>query len=180
MFVGTPRKGLLCRMCNAVFTDPIIVGCGHTFCKRCVVTSPLGALCPSTSHDRPTQLSYHNAIPNLEALEEMGDLMIRCQFGCMAVEAAAGAPHGAGPHVADPDGCPEVVQLSQRQQHEAICPHRTVRCPYNAAVCPKMLACNLEAHLKGCTNVPCRHRADGCKFLGSQDQLSAHLESDCR
>mmetsp|Transcript_13198 Transcript_13198/g.39721 ORF Transcript_13198/g.39721 Transcript_13198/m.39721 type:complete len:612 (-) Transcript_13198:116-1951(-) len=171
VFADEPRKGLLCRLCSKVYSDPVIVSCGHTYCKRCVLTAPHGATCPSRSHDRPFLLAHGNAIPNLEAAEEIADLQVHCQFGCKEVD--------GGGYVVDAEGCSEVVRLSERQKHEANCPFRTVRCPYNPSVCPKMRVSDLEVHLKTCSNVPCRHRARGCKFLGTQDGLAEHLK-DCK
>lgn len=158
-------------MCDNIFTDPVIVTCGHTYCRRCIQICSPGTSCPSRLHERPVPLSLSNALPNLEVAEELGDLSIRCQFGCK--------DDGSGGHVVDPDGCQEDIRLTDRQKHESNCPFRTVNCPYNAVKCPKMRVSELEAHLKSCTNVPCRHQARGCKFLGTQEALSEHLH-DCK
>ena len=46
-------------------------------------------------------------IPNLEIAEEIGDLLIRCQFGVKQDE------DGGGPPVDDPDGCREVIHIGE-------------------------------------------------------------------
>ena len=36
MFVEPPNRKLFCRICDQVFRDPVIVQCGHTYCRPCV------------------------------------------------------------------------------------------------------------------------------------------------
>ena len=36
IFVEPPNRKLFCRICDKVFRDPVIVQCGHTYCRPCV------------------------------------------------------------------------------------------------------------------------------------------------
>jgi len=42
-FVKEPSNYIVCQLCNAVYTNPVInVRCGHTYCKACL-TKPSAA-----------------------------------------------------------------------------------------------------------------------------------------
>ncbi|CAD5123430.1 DgyrCDS11780 [Dimorphilus gyrociliatus] len=76
IFVESPSKRLFCNLCGNVFTEPVIVSCGHTFCKDCVETKS-NENCPVDS----TQLEV--VAKNLTVAEQIGELLIRCRYGCL-------------------------------------------------------------------------------------------------
>ncbi|XP_050762121.1 E3 ubiquitin-protein ligase TRAF7 [Gymnogyps californianus] len=39
VFAEQPSVKLCCQLCCSVFKDPVITTCGHTFCRRCALTS---------------------------------------------------------------------------------------------------------------------------------------------
>jgi E3 ubiquitin-protein ligase TRAF7 len=91
---------VFCALCNQIYHDPHITSCGvstrnldpliaaltrsphfttqHTFCRRCA--SGDTEVCPLDS----TKLSL--LVRNLAVAEEVGELLIHCQYGCRAGE----------------------------------------------------------------------------------------------
>ena len=171
VFVDKPRKGLACLMCQAIFQDPVIAKCGHTFCRKCIMDLPQSGTCPSSSH-RGIVLPKNQLISNITIVEELAELDIRCKFGIKPA-----ADEGGG-FVANPDGCQEIIKMGDRAIHEGVCPYRILNCP-NSAVCGSFKKIDLDAHLGVCQHCTCVHNVRGCKFVGSRDAAKAHLE-DCR
>uniref|UniRef100_A0AAX7TXM8 TNF receptor-associated factor 7 n=1 Tax=Astatotilapia calliptera TaxID=8154 RepID=A0AAX7TXM8_ASTCA len=161
VFAEQPSVKLCCQLCCNVFKDPVITTCGHTFCRRCALTSDK---CPVDA----AKLTV--VVNNIAVAEQIGELFIHCKYGCRAV--VAGKP---GAYEVDPLGCPFTIKLSTRKEHEASCDYRPVRCPNNPS-CPPLLTMNLEAHLKECEHIKCPHSKYGCTFIGNQDTYETHLE----
>uniref|UniRef100_A0A8D3DW51 E3 ubiquitin-protein ligase TRAF7 n=1 Tax=Scophthalmus maximus TaxID=52904 RepID=A0A8D3DW51_SCOMX len=153
VFAEQPSVKLCCQLCCSVFKDPVITTCGHTFCRRCALTSDK---CPVDA----AKLTV--VVNNIAVAEQIGELFIHCKYGPGAFEV-------------DPLGCPFTIKLSLRKEHEASCDYRPVRCPNNPS-CPPLLTMNLEAHLKECEHIKCPHSKYGCTFIGNQDTYETHLE----
>uniref|UniRef100_A0A8C9XG08 E3 ubiquitin-protein ligase TRAF7 n=1 Tax=Sander lucioperca TaxID=283035 RepID=A0A8C9XG08_SANLU len=162
VFAEQPSVKLCCQLCCNVFKDPVITTCGHTFCRRCALTSDK---CPVDA----AKLTV--VVNNIAVAEQIGELFIHCKYGCRAT-AMAGKP---GAYEVDPLGCPFTIKLTTRKEHEASCDYRPVRCPNNPS-CPPLLTMNLEAHLKECEHIKCPHSKYGCTFIGNQDTYETHLE----
>ncbi|XP_006007564.1 E3 ubiquitin-protein ligase TRAF7 isoform X1 [Latimeria chalumnae] len=161
VFAEQPSVKLCCQLCCSVFKDPVITTCGHTFCRRCALTSEK---CPVDN----AKLTV--VVNNIAVAEQIGELFIHCKYGCRP--ASNGKP---GAFEVDPQGCPFTVKLSARKDHEGSCDYRPVRCPNNPN-CPPLLKMNLEAHLKECEHIKCPHSKYGCTFIGNQDTYETHLD----
>uniref|UniRef100_A0A803TB41 TNF receptor associated factor 7 n=1 Tax=Anolis carolinensis TaxID=28377 RepID=A0A803TB41_ANOCA len=162
VFAEQPSVKLCCQLCCSVFKDPVITTCGHTFCRRCALTSEK---CPVDN----AKLTV--VVNNIAVAEQIGELFIHCKYGCRPV--ASGKPPV---FEVDPHGCPFTIKLSVRKDHEGSCDYRPVRCPNNPN-CPPLLKMNLEAHLKECEHIKCPHSKYGCTFIGNQDTYETHLET---
>uniref|UniRef100_A0A4W3HPF4 E3 ubiquitin-protein ligase TRAF7 n=1 Tax=Callorhinchus milii TaxID=7868 RepID=A0A4W3HPF4_CALMI len=159
VFAEQPSVKLCCQLCCSIFKDPVITTCGHTFCRRCALTSEK---CPVDN----AKLTV--VVNNIAVAEQIGELFVHCKYGCQP--ASSGKP---GAFEVDPRGCPFTIKLSGRKDHEGSCDYRPVRCPNNPN-CPPLLKMNLEAHLKECEHIKCPHSK--CTFVGNQDTYEAHLE----
>uniref|UniRef100_A0A8K9WVN7 E3 ubiquitin-protein ligase TRAF7 n=1 Tax=Oncorhynchus mykiss TaxID=8022 RepID=A0A8K9WVN7_ONCMY len=154
VFAEQPSVKLCCQLCCSVFKDPVITTCGHTFCRRCALTSDK---CPVDT----AKLTV--VVNNIAVAEQIGELFIHCKYGW------------ASPNGVDPMGCPFTIKLTTRKEHEVSCDYRPVRCPNNPS-CPPLLTMNLEGHLKECEHIKCPHSKYGCAFIGNQDTYSTHLD----
>ncbi|XP_059510059.1 E3 ubiquitin-protein ligase TRAF7 isoform X2 [Stegostoma tigrinum] len=161
VFAEQPSVKLCCQLCCSVFKDPVITTCGHTFCRRCALTSEK---CPVDN----AKLTV--VVNNIAVAEQIGELFVHCKYGCRP-----GSNGKPGAFEVDPHGCPFTVKLSGRKDHEGSCDYRPVRCPNNPN-CPPLLKMNLDAHLKECEHIKCPHSKYGCTFVGNQDTYEAHLE----
>ncbi|XP_042171554.1 E3 ubiquitin-protein ligase TRAF7 isoform X4 [Oncorhynchus tshawytscha] len=202
VFAEQPSVKLCCQLCCSVFKDPVITTCGHTFCRRCALTSDK---CPVDT----AKLTV--VVNNIAVAEQIGELFIHCKYGCRLLNTTPTSPNGAGggasPNGAgggaspsgagggttasrgegtpkmggpgnfevDPMGCPFTIKLTTRKEHEVSCDYRPVRCPNNPS-CPPLLTMNLEGHLKECEHIKCPHSKYGCAFIGNQDTYSTHLD----
>uniref|UniRef100_A0A673A6Z7 TNF receptor-associated factor 7 n=1 Tax=Sphaeramia orbicularis TaxID=375764 RepID=A0A673A6Z7_9TELE len=174
VFAEQPSVKLCCQLCCNVFKDPVITTCGHTFCRRCALTSDK---CPVDA----AKLTV--VVNNIAVAEQIGELFIHCKYGCRSTASGTGGATASNATVAgkpgafevDPLGCPFTIKLSTRKEHEASCDYRPVRCPNNPS-CPPLLTMNLEAHLKECEHIKCPHSKYGCTFIGNQDTYETHLE----
>ncbi|CAB1350395.1 unnamed protein product [Coregonus sp. 'balchen'] len=175
VFAEQPSVKLCCQLCCSVFKDPVITTCGHTFCRRCALTSDK---CPVDT----AKLTV--VVNNIAVAEQIGELFIHCKYGCRplntspttpTVAGANGAAGGAaasgggggtpkmggpGNFEVDPMGCPFTIKLTTRKEHEVSCDYRPVRCPNNPS-CPPLLSMNLEGHLKACEHIKCPHSKYG-------------------
>lgn len=145
-YVSEPSP-LLCPVCKKVFSEPIIsVKCGHTFCRTCIeelirngMTCPLDdQVCDSG------QLVLNRAI-----MGQLADLQIHCQHGLRPVDP------GHDLYEEDPEGCPEVVKIGEREKHEELCRFAWVECPVGGGQCGLVRRMKLEEHMEACTMIPC-------------------------
>ncbi|CAL1526297.1 unnamed protein product [Lymnaea stagnalis] len=164
VFVDSPNRKLFCRLCERVFKDPVIVSCGHTYCKACVQSRSDGT-CPVDEEKLVV------IVANIAVSEQIGELMIHCKYGCYYDEKLKS-------YVADPTRCPVKIRMSHRKDHESDCDYMPVECPNNAG-CPPLLKKDLEDHLRSCNNVNCPYKKYSCDFIGTQEELEEHLKS-CR
>ncbi|XP_074660670.1 E3 ubiquitin-protein ligase TRAF7-like [Tubulanus polymorphus] len=164
VFLEEPNDKLNCRLCNQVFTDPVITSCGHTFCRRCVDSRPDGS-CP-VDHNK-----LQVVVTNLAVSEQIGELLIRCKYGCATKTDETGFE-------VDPGGCPKAIKLASRREHEEVCGYAPTRCPNNPN-CSVVLKKDLDRHLSVCNHIKCPHHKYGCEFSGTVDTLHEHL-SDCK
>ncbi|XP_059145102.1 E3 ubiquitin-protein ligase TRAF7-like isoform X2 [Physella acuta] len=164
VFVDSPNKKLYCRLCDSVFKDPVIVSCGHTYCKSCVQAKSDG-VCPVDEQRLVVMVA------NIAVSEQIGELMIHCKYGCCYDQALK-------KYIADPTRCPMKLRMSQRKDHESDCDFMPVECPNNAG-CPQLLKKDLDDHLRSCNHVNCPYKKYSCDFIGTQEEMEEHLKS-CR
>ena len=125
----------------------MLVCCGHTFCKGCIVqTLSSNPACP-TCRKRPKLTGNGVArfdkalMPNVTVDQILDELTVHCRHGVMQVE--------GGQWLSDPSGCGAVLAIEAVEAHEAECQHARVVCTY--------------AHL-------------GCGWTGKRADQGAHLE----
>ncbi|XP_061416769.1 E3 ubiquitin-protein ligase TRAF7 isoform X1 [Lethenteron reissneri] len=174
VFAEPPSIKLCCQLCCGIFKDPIITTCGHTFCRKCALTSEK---CPVDNANLTV------VVNNIAVAEQIGELFIHCKFGCRVAAAGGGGVVGVAGKLGsswevDPRGCPFTIRISARKQHEESCDYRPVHCPNNPS-CPPLLKVNLAVHLKECEHIKCVHAKYGCPFAGNQEAFALHLPS-CR
>lgn len=166
VFLDAPSSNFLCPIHGGFFVEPVVVNCGHTFCKSCLVQhhrSPSAGLCPLDSK----KIQKDDFRLNLIVQENINCLQIYCKYGV--------AKNEKGEWVRDEKGCKEVIVLGDRAEHEKSCTFALVPCP-NSKSCPLIRKMSLEEHLAGCANCPCPHHIYGCQWEGSNQNLNAHLE----
>ncbi|CAK8697866.1 E3 ubiquitin-protein ligase TRAF7-like isoform X2 [Clavelina lepadiformis] len=163
VFVEVPSSQLLCKICLRVYKDPVIMSCGHSFCRGC---SHSKDVCPVDNKKMNT------IITNLAVSEQVGALYIHCQYGCK--------PNNEknGEYEVNPSGCPFTVKLSERRSHEETCQYAPVSCPNNP-LCPTMLRMHLQEHLQKCKNIKCHNHRYGCTFVGDHESHATHI-MECR
>lgn len=161
VFVDEPNKKLYCKLCGKVFRDPVIVTCGHTYCRRCA-TQRTEETCPVD------KLILGVVVANIAVSEQISELTIHCKYGCRPLD-------DGQTYVVDPSKCPVTMKMSHRREHEDECDFMPVDCP-NHAGCPPLLKKELEDHLRHCNNVRCPHSKYSCDFAGTQEELQEHLK----
>ncbi|XP_052771409.1 E3 ubiquitin-protein ligase TRAF7-like isoform X2 [Mya arenaria] len=161
VFVEPPNKKLCCRLCGRIFKDPVIVNCGHTYCRRCVNQRP-DENCPVDGH------TLGVVVANIAVSEQIGEMTVYCKYGCHLSE-------DGQTHIRDTTRCPAIVKLANRREHEEECDYMPVDCPNNAG-CPPLLKKELEDHLRHCSNVRCPHQKFSCEFTGTSEELEDHLK----
>ncbi|KAK7492789.1 hypothetical protein BaRGS_00015927 [Batillaria attramentaria] len=138
VFVEPPSKKLFCRLCDKVFNNPVIVACGHTYCRRCVQSRSDG-LCPVDDQ----KLSV--VVANIAVSEQIGEMLVHCRYGCKLDTTS-------NSYVVDPTRCQATVKLSSRREHEETCDFMPMECPNNTG-CASILRKDFEDHLRVCNNV---------------------------
>nr|XP_034313400.1 E3 ubiquitin-protein ligase TRAF7-like isoform X7 [Crassostrea gigas] len=161
VFVEPPSKSLFCKMCNKVYKDPVMVTCGHSYCKRCVTRQSEGT-CPIDNQ------TIAVVVANIAVSEQIGEMFIHCRHGCRLSE-------DGQTYELDPTRCQATVKVATRGEHEEACDYMMVECP-NHAGCPQLLRKDLEDHIKTCCNVKCPHHKYSCEFTGTQEELIIHLK----
>ncbi|XP_065836502.1 E3 ubiquitin-protein ligase TRAF7-like isoform X2 [Oscarella lobularis] len=161
-FVDPPSQSLACPICRQIFTEPVIsVQCGHTFCRRCVVSS---SRCPvdEIAH-KPVDLVVNRAIQS-----QIEELAIYCRYGLKRSESDSN-------FVVDDEGCCETVRFGRRDEHESVCPHAFVPCPLGGvALCGFIRRRDIDEHVAQCRRVRCPYSTSGCDFRGGSDEIENH------
>ncbi len=112
---------LLCPIHKDVIDSPVIARCGHTFCRICIENHlHVDPRCPLDGV--ALQASPEFLFPNLAVAEQLRNLPIRCKHGLKLSKKKVWEM--------DPDGCPELIKLGQRDQHEDRCPYAIMTCPF--------------------------------------------------
>eukprot|EP00055_Hartaetosiga_balthica_P008144 m.29318 g.29318 ORF g.29318 m.29318 type:complete len:698 (+) comp6140_c0_seq1:113-2206(+) len=163
LYVSPPPKNLICAICGRVFHSPVIANCGHTFCNACVQKSPANQVCPI----HMTVLGKAHKIPNLSVAEQIQALEVHCPNGVMKMNDRV---------VEDPNGCPEIVTMSNLSQHRAVCAFTKITCP-NSNRCGPVLRREMQMHLDQCQHHKCENNLFGCKFTGSRADVQHHKSS---
>lgn len=76
----------------------------------------------------------------------------------------------------DPNGCPQVIPLSERKAHMDQCGYCPVSCP-NSDECQVMKRSELQSHLKNCNQSRCKNHAAGCPKEGDRAVVAEHEET---
>ena len=150
-YVSEPSP-LVCPVCKKVFSQPIIsVKCGHTFCRTCIEELIRdGRTCPLDDQACDSgQLVLNRAI-----VGQLEDLQIYCQHG-LRPSGSPGGGSGQIEYERDPEGCPEVVKIGERDKHEDTCLFAWVECPVGKERCSLIRRMKLEEHIEGCNQNPC-------------------------
>ncbi|KAH0619933.1 hypothetical protein JD844_014372 [Phrynosoma platyrhinos] len=73
-------KELSCVLCLELFKEPVILPCGHNFCKQCIESTweKKGVFCPECHANVPEQKYISNT-----ALEKMADKIKTFHVGCL-------------------------------------------------------------------------------------------------
>jgi hypothetical protein len=124
VWVTPPPPDLECSVCSEVFTDPVTLACGHTFCRACALawfTSPAKrcpvARCAASARSKP------QALPTQYALKGVVEsLRVYCRFGVREDERGGWKP--------DPEGCLAQLSRGEAAAHEASCEHALEVCPF--------------------------------------------------
>ena len=125
VWAAEPAPELECIVCEDVFTDPVTLACGHTFCRACAVhwfnaasdkLCPL-ARCPVSANSQPA------ALPTVYIVKGMVDnLRVHCRFGLREDERGRWTP--------DAEGCQAQLSRDAVAAHEAACEHAFELCPF--------------------------------------------------
>lgn len=170
-FIAEASQCLCCPMCGHLFNDPVISTlCGHTFCRTCVKEKSShgnvsNSVCPVDN------IPFHRSdlVSNIALKGQIDDLDIHCQHGLTRVDSE-------DEFNLDEEGCPEVIRLGNRIEHEEQCPYALVPCPNSANHCGKFRRRDLDAHLGTCPRYPCEYRNDGCEYCGTDQEIKEHIK----
>ncbi|CAB3989876.1 E3 ubiquitin- ligase TRAF7 isoform X1 [Paramuricea clavata] len=163
VFADKPSEKLFCMICSDVFHDPVITSCGHSFCRSCVLLRKL-------EHCPVDNSSLVVVVSNLAVLEQIGELLVHCKYGCMP------SATEEGKYEVNSAGCPVKVKLNSRHEHEQTCQYAPMQCP-NSILCPAVLKMNLDEHLEQCEHIKCMHFKYGCQFEGTDTEVKEHLNT---
>ncbi|KAI0208594.1 E3 ubiquitin-protein ligase TRAF7 [Lamellibrachia satsuma] len=165
VFTEPPNKKLYCLLCNKIFREPMIMRCGHTFCRYCVSRKYNDGKCPVDKADLDI------VVDNLAVADQIRELYVYCRYGTQ--------PSRDGfPFEVNPTGCPLTIRISEKSDHEQDCQYAPVRCPNNPD-CPMLKKRELEKHMKLCKHAKCPHHKYNCDFIGTAAELTEHL-SECK
>ena len=118
VFFVPPSRHLSCSLCDDNFKE-ILLPCGHTFCRACVVRwFERQRTCPECRADTAPGAPLPT---NWTVRAQVDELRVRCRFGVKE--------EGDG-WVADEAGCPAQLALDGAAAHEAACGFATTTCPF--------------------------------------------------
>ena len=150
-FKGEVGQDLLCPFCSKVLQQPVVGGCGHTFCKECLekYLARKRVECPVCN----AKLSKEEATePQEELVKQLEKLSLNCSH--------------------QKSGCEAVVDYFKLEEHlEKECPLRLVPCRHKN--CTDQVSCrDLESHMEKCDHrlVECKV----CKVCLPRKDMPAH------
>lgn len=155
-FVNEPSRSLKCPCCDGVFREPVIsIGCGHTFCKDCTQRQgPHDAserrICPLDE----TPFDGSSFVANRALQGQLEELQIHCRHGLVRYDSE-------DDFIVDESGCPEMISLCHREDHESVCKYALIPCPNSSNYCGKLRRRDLDAHLRECERNPCSNSIHG-------------------
>jgi hypothetical protein len=104
-----------CIICGDVYYNPVSIMCTnppHIFCRVCIARHiDAKHACP---FDR-NPLTLESPTPSVETQVQLDGLSIRCRYGCQQ------ADDGSWGGMNEGEGCPTVVMMGRRVDHEATC-----------------------------------------------------------
>ncbi|XP_033625479.1 E3 ubiquitin-protein ligase TRAF7-like [Asterias rubens] len=171
VFAEEPSIHLYCPVCKNLFQDPVIsVGCGHTFCRLCSTDEDslvLLEVCPVDNK----QLKNTSVFENRAIKSQIDELLVYCKNGIKRFSSRNDEL------ITDSCGCPELVKLSQKTDHEKTCPYSALSCP-NSPECGVLQRQFLEDHiLSVCSFIKCEFHQRGCLFHGTSQAVEHHCQT---
>jgi len=150
LFVSPVAEELTCPICLEVFNSPVMLECGHTFCKECFhVCMENKRECPLCKSPCSVDYAPRN---NILIASMVDNLLIYCRFGISWnptsqewEQTTTNSNLSAVPY------CKEVIPLSKKEDHEQNCPFRVVRCKYWTLGCEQQVRfVQLDEHHSQC------------------------------
>jgi len=112
LLVHPANEAYLCAICYEILNEPMMIKCGHTFCKVCIFREiDVRKRCPLCR----TAVSFEHASPNIAVLSTVENIEIYCRYGCKKDSSCAGM------WVPDPHGCTQIIRHKERLLHEKDC-----------------------------------------------------------
>ena len=78
---------------------------------------------------------------------QLADLEIHCCYGLREGQ--------GGGYEVDHEGCPQLIKIGEREEHEGSCKFAWVECPVGRSLCGPVRRMQLEQHMDVCTMIPC-------------------------
>eukprot|EP00761_Pharyngomonas_kirbyi_P000371 gb/GECH01000371.1/.p1 GENE.gb/GECH01000371.1/~~gb/GECH01000371.1/.p1 ORF type:complete len:446 (+),score=85.80 gb/GECH01000371.1/:1-1338(+) len=170
------RSSYECTICTQVFNNPVILSCGHTFCRGCIEDwLRHERSCPNCRASIPnTKLT-----PNLGLRDTVNALQVQCPHGF------DGGPCGWTGEYGDLNkhlqtcrfvkelcfhpGCSETMYRSELRQH-------TENCPYKLKYCND---CQMKGHNQCDEGFPCAVLTCKCQRVFKPGDYYYHLHAEC-
>ena len=163
-FVNEPSKSLKCPCCERVFWEPVIsIGCGHTFCKECTHVSSQVSEPPHCPLDQ-TPFDGSSFVANRALQGQLDELQIYCRHGLMRFDSEE-------EFIIDESGCPEIISISHRDEHEDVCQYAWMPCPNNSNFCGNFRRKDMDEHLRTCKRYQCPFSPHGKRDTASLSSL---------
>ncbi|XP_022110487.1 E3 ubiquitin-protein ligase TRAF7-like isoform X2 [Acanthaster planci] len=171
VFAEEPSVHLFCPSCKRLLQDPVIsVVCGHTFCRHCLTDGKDSVILDACPVDEKP-LKNTSVVANRAITSQLDDILVYCKNGIKRFSSRNDEL------ITDTCGCPELIRLSQKAEHEASCPYSSLQCP-NSPECGTLLRLDLEEHVVTvCPFVKCHHYEKGCTFTGTSRAVEDHCLS---
>ncbi|XP_038067895.1 E3 ubiquitin-protein ligase TRAF7-like isoform X2 [Patiria miniata] len=171
VFAEEPSVHLFCPSCKHLLQDPVIsVACGHTFCRLCLTDGKDSVILEACPVDEKP-LKNTSVVANRAITSQLDDILVYCKNGIKRFSSRNDEL------VTDTCGCPELVHLSQKAEHESSCPYSSLACP-NSPECGVIQRLHLEDHfLSVCPYVKCRYHEQGCTFSNKSQAVEDHCQS---
>lgn len=169
----------ICPLCTGVYNNPVVDGCGHVFCQKCIDLSMTKTIyCPISYRDLGKD-SFHQ-IPFISSI--ISKHIINCKNKCgwkKALSFYQAHLDEDCPNVLQKckfENCKEFFLRSEKTQHEANCEFRLIMCDH----CKNYFAfVELDKHLAtSCPNVKIACLQD-CSLEIERCQMEDHIKQLC-